>query len=399
MYLQKIDPPKDYQIYLRRQGFELEKVIGQGLSGSVFVAEQPSLGRKVAVKFFDSAFVRDDADMRKRFSREARILAKFQHQGIPYILTQGVIQATHGEAPYFIMEFIEGRTLRDILEVEKQLELQTAILYARQILDALQYAHTRNIIHRDVKPGNIMIDERGRCFLIDFSIGVSLKHETGLTRATNSSDQLGTTAYMAPEQFKDSSKVDNKTDIYSMGVVLFEMLTGHNDRTNIAKALRAYPHSITSCIETACASKPEDRFQSSADFVRALGGTQQILAPSSQPGLAICSNVKCSEADWTPNGYYRGPKKIKDSNDSYCTSCGERLMYRCDACGAPVGEALHCGNCGKQFYSVPTCKKCQSWLTVEYMNVDTTNGCSKCSGIKHPADSNAISNYDDEIPF
>ncbi|RZI43205.1 serine/threonine protein kinase [Herbaspirillum sp. HC18] len=394
--------PEEYKSHLKRQGFILGKVLGNGLSGSVYEAEQPSLGRKVAVKFFDSAFVRDDEAMRKRFSRESRLLAKFQHQGIPYVLTEGFVEASHGKTPYFVMEHVEGKTLREILNDKNSLSLETSIDYARQILDALGYAHARNIIHRDVKPGNVLIDERNRCFLIDFSIGVSLQPESGLTRATVSGDQLGTTAYMAPEQLTDSSRVDARTDIYAVGVVLFEMLTGRTDRTNMSKALMNFPHSLLSCIEMACAAKAAERYQTAEEFIRSLGGRSQILAPALQPALAICPNRKCSGADWSPNGYYRGPRVIEDSSASFCTNCGGKLRYRCSECGAGVVNAPYCGNCGDELFTVPTCKKCGSYLKAEDLDRDTTNGCSKCGKRKATIETKPVPNFsdmDDDIPF
>lgn len=173
-----VDLPSEYVKHLERQGFVLSELLGQGLSGSVYSAIQPRLNRKVAVKFFDSAFVRDDEAMLKRFVREAKLLARFQHQGLPYVLTEGAVQAEHGQAPYFVMEYIEGDSLCHALR--NRLLGQTAALdYAIQILGALGYAHSHKIVHRDVKPANIMIDHRGRAFLIDFSIGVSFHARQG----------------------------------------------------------------------------------------------------------------------------------------------------------------------------------------------------------------------------
>lgn len=390
--------PEEYKSHLKRHGFILGKILGQGLSGSVYEADQPSLGRKVAVKFFDSAFVRDDDAMRKRFSRESRILAKFQHQGIPYVLTEGVVVAPHGKTPYFVMEHVEGKTLREFLNESSSLSLEVSIEYARQILGALGYAHTRDIVHRDVKPGNIIIDERNRCFLIDFSIGVSLRPETGLTRATASGEQIGSALYMAPEQVVDSSRVDARTDIYAMGVVLFEMLTGRSDRTNLPKTLANFPHSVVSCIETACATDPDERYQSAEEFIRALGGGRQILAPPIQPALAICTNNKCPGANWSPSRYYRGPYVIEGSSESYCTVCGSKLKYQCGECGAAVVNAPYCGNCGEEIYTLPLCDKCGSYLKLEDMEKDTSDGCSKCK--KHPTTFRSIGeDFDDDIPF
>lgn len=392
-----VDTPEEYRKHLKRQGFHLEEVIGQGISGSVYGATQPSLGRRVAVKFFDSAFVRADAAARKRFDREARLLAKFQHQGVPYVLTEGVVHAAHGDTPYFVMEYVDGDSLRDILHSGTRPDIAKSLSYTRQVLDALGYAHARGIVHRDVKPANVMVDKRGRCFLIDFSIGVSTRPEPGLTRATLTKEMLGTTAYMAPEQFADSSKVDGRSDIFAMGAVLFEMLTGQVDRTNLSKALAQFPHSIVTCIETACAADADHRFQSADDFIRALGGTQQILAPILEPAFAMCGNPKCDGADWSENGYYRGPKVIEASSNSFCTDCGGALKYRCNQCGAPIADARHCGNCGNETYTVPTCKKCGSFLKKRDMGLDTIDGCTKCLA-KEPA-AKKVDDFDDDIPF
>ena len=391
----QVDLPEAYLRHLRRQGFDLGTLLGQGLSGSVFAAEQRSLGRRVAIKFFDSAFVRGDEPMRKRFSREARILAKFQHPGIPYILTEGEIAAEHGPTPYFVMEFVAGATLSARIRDAGPMGPREAIGVASQTLDALAYAHARKIVHRDVKPSNIMLDERGRCFLIDFSIGVNLSDESGFTRATESGMLLGSGAYMAPEQQRNAKKVDPRADIFSLGVVLIELLTGSSDRTNIPRVLSGAPRRIVQAIERACAARPDDRFQTADEFLRALGGAGTELSPGFHSAMAICVNTKCPEADWSPSGYYRGPKIIEASTDSFCTGCGERLRYSCE-CGAPVTNTPFCGGCGVSIFGVPTCAACGSFLTMEAMGTDTSGGCSKCRAKRLPPKSPDAEN---DIPF
>lgn len=393
----EVDTPPEYRERLARQGFVLGAVLGQGLSGSVYVAEQRSLGRDVAVKFFDSAFVRADASMRKRFFREARLLARFQHPGIPYILTEGMVAAVHGETPYFVMEFIDGKTLANKLREDGPIDVEKAIVYARQVLDALGYAHERRIVHRDVKSANIMVNERGRCFLIDFSIGVSLLEAPGLTRSTMTGAQLGSDAYVAPEQRVSARDVDHRADIYSMGVVLIEMLTGRTDRTNIPRALANVPHRVVQAIERACALTPDARVQSADEFLRALGGATGAMPPGLQPGLAICANTACADANWSPNGYYRGPRFIEDATQSYCTTCGHPLTYGCGTCGASVTRTPHCGACGGTLFHVPECKSCGSFLTREYLGKDTTKGCGKCLRRQEALSPKAPS--DDDIPF
>jgi serine/threonine protein kinase len=395
--LPSVELPGEYANHLERQGFMLSHLLGQGLSGSVYLAIQPSLNRKVAVKFFDSAFVRGDAAMRKRFSREAKILARFQHRGLPYVLTEGIVQAKGWEAPYFVMEYIEGQTLRELLQRGERFDQRFAIDYATQILDALGYAHSHKIVHRDIKPGNVMIDQRGRCFLIDFSIGVSFQSEPGLTRATKSGDQLGTVAYSSPEQLQDPSSVDSRADIYSMGIVLLEMLTGYSEHTNISGALSGFPRSLAIAIQTACSANPKDRYNTAEDFIRALDGGRQWRTQSLSPALAICTNTKCPGADWSQRGFYRGPNVIAETTDSFCTVCGGQLVYQCPSCGIQVTNTPYCGNCGAQIYRVPECQKCRSWLTREYMDSGGANGCMKCSK-KTPA-SPPFSDFSDDIPF
>jgi len=366
--------------HLAKQGFELGEVLGQGLSGSVYKARQRSLNRCVAVKFFDSAFVREDEAMRKRFARESRILAKFQHPGMPYILTEGEVSAEHGPTPYFVMEFVQGDTLRDLMQSEPCLDADTAIDIAGQVMDALRYAHERKIVHRDVKPSNILVDRHQRCFLIDFSIGVSIEGGSGLTRATESGVVLGTQPYMAPEQCSDlgAKHVDARADIYSIGVVLIEMLSGSAERTNIPRTLARHPHTLIQALEKACATQLEDRFQTAEDFMRAIGGARRSASSALMPSLAVCPNIQCSDANWSGRGYYRGPRIIEESTNIHCTSCGHRLRYRCEECAASMSKEPYCGGCGAVMFKVPLCKKCGSYLTREFIDADTSSGCQKC---------------------
>lgn len=393
------EPPVEYVDHLARQGFRITGQIGRGLSGSVYRAEQSSLNRTVAVKFFDSAFVRDDEKMAKRFSREARILAKFQHQSIPYVLTEGVVDAEHGRAPYFVMEFVSGQTLAAVLREKNKIDVGRSLEYALQILDALGYSHAHAILHRDVKPGNVMIDSRERCFLIDFSVGVNIAAQTEMSRATESGAFLGSLQYVAPEQEADAASATEKSDIYSVGVVLFEMLAGHKDRTNIARSLADIPRHVVVAIERACSPDPVDRFESAEEFARAIGGKRQHLAPTLIPALAICTNTKCDGADWSSNGYYRGPAKYEDCTDSFCTQCGTHLQYTCGECGAPISTDPHCGNCGNPNFQLPLCDRCGSFLTREFMGKDTEHGCSKCIRKERRKPQELPSFEDDDLPF
>jgi eukaryotic-like serine/threonine-protein kinase len=392
--------PIEYVTHLRRKGFELTSLLGQGLSGSVYRAHQPSLDRSVAVKFFDSAFVRSDVSMRKRFVREARILARFQHPNVPYVLTEGNVDTDFGGSPYFVMEYVQGMTLRQLLLRDKVIESSQALEIAHQVLDALSYAHERRIIHRDVKPANVMIDDKKRCFLIDFSIGVSLKNDPGLTRATSSGELLGTPPYCSPEQLDDASNLDGRSDIFSVGVMLVEMLTGSTDLTNISRILSGMPRTLVESIEKACAQSTHLRHGNAAEFMRALGSRNELAPPRLSPALALCANTKCSAAQWTEQGYYSGPKFDQESTSSFCTSCGGSLIYTCRNCSTPISQTPFCGNCGHEIYGIPECKACGSWLKKLYMDANTELGCSKCS--TNPQGENrkkTVDDFDDDIPF
>lgn len=340
--------------------------------------------------------------MQKRFVREAKLLARFQHPNIPYVLTEGVVDAAVGQTPYFVMEYVHGSTVQEWLRTKIRLEPAAAIEIATQVLEALSCAHAHQIVHRDVKPSNVMIDARQRCFLIDFSIGVSFDAQPGVTRATTKGEMLGSPPYASPEQMVDAGSVDIRSDLYGVGVMLVEMLTGRAEITNIARTLSAYPRDLIEAIEKACATDPAARHMTADDFIRAVGRKHQSSPPTLSPALALCTNHKCTDADWTSRGFYRGPRVIKDSTGSFCTSCGKSLLYLCRNCGSSVGETPFCGSCGAEIYSIPECKVCGSWLTREYMD-SMASGCLKCKGkkgkIMPPPAPATFADMDDDIPF
>lgn len=377
----------------------LTGLLGQGACGSVYLAQQPSLNRKVAVKFFDSAFVRSEPLVLKRFLRESKLIARFQHPNIPYVLTEGVVDAEHGKAPYFVMEYVNGKTLRQLLIDKGKLDRPLAIDIAVQVLDALGFAHAHQIVHRDVKPSNVMIDARMRCFLIDFSIGVDAK--PGATRATTLGKTLGTPPYASPEQLLDAAAASGQSDIYGVGVVLVELLTGRAEVANLAKTLAGHPMSLINAIEKACSNAPSRRHRTAEEFIRAISNRNHTAPPTLSPALAICVNLKCPDANWSSRGYYRGPRVLKESVGSFCTSCGGELAYLCKNCGAPISETPYCGSCGCENFRVPECQVCGSYLTKAFMDSLGKAGCFKCNGKKpgEPASANSFEDMDDDIPF
>jgi serine/threonine protein kinase len=212
-------PPDVAQLASQFPQLEIIELLGKGGMGMVYKARQPRLDRLVALKILPVASMQH-VSFAERFEREAKALAKLNHPGI-------VTLYDFGQTPeyyYFIMEYVDGMNLRQLLEA-KSLESREALELVTQICTALQFAHDENIIHRDIKPENILITKKGQVKIADFGLAKLLggKPDTALTA---SQMVMGTLNYMAPEQREDAQKVDHRADIYSLGVVFYEMLTG-----------------------------------------------------------------------------------------------------------------------------------------------------------------------------
>jgi len=189
--------------------------IGAGGMGEVYLAEDTELNRKVALKFLPPHLCQD-ADCRARFKREAQAAAKLNH---PNIVTIHEVSEFNG-LPYIAMEHLEGQSLRELI-AQKNFSLSRAIDIAIQLCEGLQEAHSRGIVHRDIKPSNITCDGKGRCKILDFGLA-AVKGDKKLTK---SGSTLGTLHYMSPEQTR-GEEVDRRSDIFSLGVLLYEMITG-----------------------------------------------------------------------------------------------------------------------------------------------------------------------------
>src|SRR3989440_665233 len=199
---------------------EILELLGQGGMGVVFKARQPQLDRLVALKILPPAAGRDPS-FAERFTREARALARLNHPNIVSAYDFGQAR----EVYYFIMEFVDGVNLRQ-LEQSRQIAPAEALAIVPKICEALQYAHEEGIVHRDIKPGNILLDKKGRVKIADFGLAKLLDKEANDFTLTRSQQVMGTPHYMAPEQIEKPQEVDHRADIYSLGVVFYEMLTG-----------------------------------------------------------------------------------------------------------------------------------------------------------------------------
>ncbi len=206
--------------------FEIVELLGKGGMGAVYKARQPKLDRYVALKILPPEVGKDPA-FAERFTREARALAKLNHPSIVAVYEFGEADGLY----YFVMEYVDGANLRQSLAAGG-LTPPEALAIVPQICDALQFAHDEGVVHRDIKPENILIDKRGRVKIADFGLAKLLgadAEDSSVEKPftlTGTREIVGTLHYMAPEQLQGSSAVDHRADIYSLGVVFYEMLTG-----------------------------------------------------------------------------------------------------------------------------------------------------------------------------
>ncbi|HVM12491.1 MAG TPA: protein kinase, partial [Actinomycetota bacterium] len=196
--------------------YELGPVVGRGGMATVYRARDRVLHREVAVKVLQPQLARDQ-EFIERFRREARAAAGLSHPNIVGVHDHG----SDGSDHFIVMEFVEGRTLAEVLDEEGALETGRAIAIATDVAAALSAAHERGLVHRDVKPANILLTDRGRVMVTDFGIARAATSQ-GLTMTGT---VLGTASYLSPEQAR-GEPVDERSDVYSLGCVLYEMLTG-----------------------------------------------------------------------------------------------------------------------------------------------------------------------------
>lgn len=285
----EMNQPDGDKVESQRFGrYEVVAQLGRGAMGVVYKARDPQIDRMVAVKTVSLAGQEADEEkeFRLRFMHEAQAVGRLHHPGIVAIFDVG--QNAENLDPYIVMEFVSGEPLNRILKREKKLPLAQALQLVEEIAEALDYAHAQGVIHRDIKPGNILVTPEGRAKIADFGIAkLNLAHFTLPGRV------LGTPAYMAPEQLSGAG-VDGRSDLFSLGVILYAMVTGHspfqgdsattvcfkvaNREPVAASALDlSVPHELDEVIARAMAKDPEQRYQRGAEFAEDVRKLQVVL--------------------------------------------------------------------------------------------------------------------------
>lgn len=252
--------------------------LGKGSMGEVYLAHDPHIDRKVALKVLHKDHL-SSKEIINRFIKEAKAIGRLSHPDIVSVYDVGQDKGTI----YIAMEYLKGKPLNDVIQ-SKKLDIPTVVKIGRQVATALDYAHQKGIVHRDIKPSNLMITDNNQIKLTDF--GIAHFEDASLTLKTRSGDILGTPAYMSPEQIAGKA-VDNRSDLYSLGVILYELLVGQrpfieNNITALFRAIAEHklvppkkanssiPPGLSAIIFKAMGKHPDNRYQSGAELASAL---------------------------------------------------------------------------------------------------------------------------------
>lgn len=274
------EPPLAEELESCFPGYTDFRFIDRGGMGAVYSAMQSSLERRVAVKILPPDLGKD-ALFVDGFHREARLLARLQHPNIVAVYDFGRNALGH---LFIVMEYVHGTSLFEILKQE-QLPLPRVLEIIAQVCEGLQFAHDHGVIHRDIKPTNILIDGRNSVRVADFGLAKLVKAESTTTAQTRSSLIMGTPVYAAPEQRRPNAAVDHRVDIFSVGVTLYEMITGHFPVGVFEPPSKkaGSPPALDKIITKALRESPADRYQNAADLKKAIKqASDRITQPAIQ---------------------------------------------------------------------------------------------------------------------
>jgi serine/threonine protein kinase len=276
---------------------EIVEFLGQGGMGAVYKARQTKLDRLVALKILPCE-IGEEASSADRFEREAKVLAKLTHPNIVTIHDFG----NAGDWYYLVMEYVDGPTLRDVLR-EKQPTVGEILEIVPHICDAIQYAYEQGIVHRDIKPENILLDTRGNVKIADFGLAKLLLLAPDLTTLTLTRQVVGTPNYMAPEQMERAINVDHRADIFSLGVVFYEMLTGELPLGQFEPPSNKVPldAKLDRVVLRALAKEPERRYQQAGDLKRDI---ELLTQRSEKPSPDDAESPHWNRYLWNLHGFF-----------------------------------------------------------------------------------------------
>jgi eukaryotic-like serine/threonine-protein kinase len=290
--------------------YQVIERVGKGGMGVLFRGMDPVLDREVAIKLMLVDFSDDEEQMRPRFYVEARAAAKLQHRNIVTVFEF----AEEGNTPFIVMEFLRGTSLSARMVSPLPLSLDAKLDIIAQLCDALHYAHLQGVVHRDVKPANVFLLTDGTVKLLDF--GIAKMTTSTLTRQ---GDVLGSASYMSPEQVRGSDTVDGRADIFSVGVVLYELLTGrkpfdadqptativkilNEDPTPIESLAPELPAQLVAAVNRALAKNPDDRFATAGELSKELQWIRRAVAageavPLDETRFATPTEIRSFQTD------------------------------------------------------------------------------------------------------
>ena len=311
--------------------YVIEALLGSGGMAVVFRGRQLSLNRTVAIKILPKDLAKSKLFI-QRFAREATVLANLNHPNIVSVIDRGF----EGETYFIVMEYVEGETLRDRLGREGKLAPEQVLQIAEQVLAGLEYAHQQGVVHRDIKPGNIMLNRREQVKIADFGLAHLAKSQAGLD-VTGDHHTMGTLKYMAPEQLTSAKSVGERADLYSFGVCLYELLTG-----KLPLGLFKTPTEVDSALDVrwdeiilrSLRMDPDERFANAGEMARAL----RELATT--PRVTQAQREKEEE----PTSKVQGVLSL-----TTCASCGHEsapTAHQCEQCGASLEDIFdECPSC------------------------------------------------------
>jgi serine/threonine-protein kinase len=301
--------------------YRIRGVLGKGAMGLVYDGFDPKLNRRVAIKTILTSKLDGEAArmIKVRFEREVRAVARLNHPHIVQVYDFGA----EADLAYIVMEFIQGKELKDYLEANERFDLKRVFRIMTELLGALDFAHEAGIIHRDVKPANVMIDAGGHAKLTDFGVARVTEPGADQAEATRAGTIVGTPSYMSPEQIQGQA-LDRRTDIFSAGIILYQLLTWkkpfQGTQWELAKKIieddPAWPSTLVEIapeidrvIARALAKQPERRYQTARRFATAL---QRVLRASRRRIPTTLPDLSTAQVSEAEREFWNG---VRDSDD------------------------------------------------------------------------------------